>query len=64
LTYPKHVTVAVNFGKKLGKDSIEYKGAYYYVCESSLQRIDLHIKEMLPDFKKEPYQIVYEYKTR
>jgi hypothetical protein len=63
LTYPKHVTVAVNFGKKLGKNPIEYKGGYYYVCEPSSQSVDLQIGEMLPDWRKEPYQIVYEYKT-
>ena len=63
LSYPKHVTVAVNFGKKLGKNAIEYKGGYYYICEPSSQRIDLKVGEMLPDWKKTPYQIVYEYKT-
>lgn len=64
LTYPKHVTVAVNFGKKLGKNPIEYKGGYYYVCEPSSQKIDLQIGEMLPDWRKEPHQVVYEYKTK
>jgi hypothetical protein len=64
LTYPKHVTVAVNFGKRLGKNPIEYKGGYYYVCEPSSQKIDLQIGEMLPDWKKESYQVVYEYKTK
>ena len=63
ITYPKHVTVAVNFGKKLGKNPIEYKGGYYYICEPSSQAVDLQIGEMLPDWKKTPYQIVYEYKT-
>jgi hypothetical protein len=63
LSYPKHVTVAVNFGKKLGKSAIEYKGGYYYVCEPSSQSLDLKVGEMLPDLKKIPYQIVYEYKT-
>lgn len=64
LTYPKHVTVAVNFGKKIGKDPIEYKGGYYYVCEPSSQNVDLQIGEMLPALRKVPYQIVYEYKTK
>lgn len=63
LAYPRHVTVAVNFGKKLGKNAIEYKGGYYYVCEPSSQKIDLKIGEMLPDLKKQSYQVVYEYKT-
>jgi len=63
LSYPKHVTVAVNFGKKLGKNAIEYKGGHYYICEPSSQSVDLKVGEMLPDWKKTPYQIVYEYKT-
>ena len=63
LSYPKHVTVAVNFGKKAGKNAIQYKGGYYYVCEPSSQSLDLQIGEMLPDLKKAPYQIVFEYKT-
>jgi hypothetical protein len=63
ITYPKHVTVAVNFGKKLTKNPIEYKGGYYYICEPSSQYIDLQIGETLPDLRKTPYQIVYEYKT-
>ena len=63
LSYPKHVTVAVNFGKKLGKNAIQYKGGYYYICEPSSQQVDLKLGEMLPDWKTAPYQIVYEYKT-
>jgi hypothetical protein len=63
LSYPKHVTVAVNFGHKLGKDAIKYKGVYFAVCEPSSQQIDLKIGEMLPEWKKSAYQVVYEYKT-
>jgi hypothetical protein len=55
--------VAVNFGHKLGKDGIKYKGAYFAVCEPSSQQIDLKIGEMLPEWKKSAYQVVYEYKT-
>jgi hypothetical protein len=63
LAYPKHVTVAVSFGKKMGKTAIEYKGGYYYVCEPSSQQVDLQIGEMLPGWKNSSYQIVYEYRT-
>jgi hypothetical protein len=63
LSYPKHVTVAVNFGKKIGRNPIPYKGGYYYICEPSSQRVDLQIGEMLPDWKNIPYQVVYEYRT-
>ena len=64
LSYPKHVTVAVNFSHKPGKDDIMYKGGYFAICEPSSQKIDLKIGEMLPEWRKQEYQVVYEYKTR
>ena len=63
LSYPKHVTVAVNFGYRLGRDAIKYKGSYYTVCEPSSQYLDLKIGEMLPEWKKSQYQVVHEYKA-
>jgi hypothetical protein len=63
LAYPKHVTLAINFGRKIGKEGINYKGGYYYVCEPSSQTLDLKIGEMLPELRKTPYQVVFEYKT-
>ena len=61
LTYPDHVTVAVQFEKGYGK-TVEYKGMKYSVCEPSPQRIDLRVGQIMPTLKNQPYQIVYAYK--
>ena len=63
LTYPKHVTVAVQFEKPFGK-TIDYQGMKYSICEPSPQKIDLRIGQMLPELKKQPYEIVYAYKPQ
>lgn len=61
LTYPAHVTVAVQFDKPYGK-TIEYNGMKYSVCEPSPQKIDLSIGQLAPELRKQPYQIAYAYK--
>jgi len=61
LTYPKHVTMAVQFEKPYGK-TIEYNGMKYSVCEPSPQKFDLRIGQLLPELKKQEYQIAYAYK--
>lgn len=60
LTYPKHVTVAVQFEKPYGK-TIEYNGTKYTVCEPSPQAVDLRIGQSLPELSKTAYQIAYAY---
>ena len=60
LTYPKHVTVAVQFEKGYGT-TIEYKGSRYTVCEPSPQRVDLRVGQMLPELSKTAYQVAYAY---
>lgn len=60
LTYPNHVTVAVQLDKAYGK-TIAYNGMLYTLCEPSPQRIDLRIGQMLPELAKETYQIAYAY---
>lgn len=60
LTYPKHVTVAVQFDKPYGK-TIAYNGSRYTLCEPSPQATDLRIGQTLPDLNKEEYQIAYAY---
>jgi hypothetical protein len=60
LTYPEHVTVAVQFDKPYGK-TIEYNGGKYSVCEPSPQAVDLRIGQMLPELSKKAYQIAYAY---
>lgn len=60
LTYPAHVTVAVQFDKPYGK-AIEYKGMKYSICEPSPQRVDLQVGQTLPELSKSAYQIAYAY---
>lgn len=62
LSYPKHVTVAVDFNKKIpGGYSIKYKDRDYYICEPSSQSTDLRIGGIKSDWRKESYDVVYEY---
>lgn len=61
LTYPKHVTVAVQFEKGYGK-TIAYNGNKYSVCEPSSQKIDLQIGQILPELSKVPYEVAYVYR--
>ena len=60
LTYPEHVTVAVQFDKAYGK-TIEYNGKQYTLCEPSPQGVDLRIGQVLPELSKKAYQIAYAY---
>lgn len=60
LTYPDHVTVAVKFEKGYG-ETITYNGLAYSVCEPSPQRYDLQIGELLPELKRQQFEIVYIY---
>ncbi len=60
LAYPKHVTIAVEFDKPIGK-SIIYKGGKYSICEPTPQKQDLSLGESLPELKKSPYEVVYAY---
>jgi hypothetical protein len=60
LAYPRHVTIAVQFDKSVGKP-IVYKGNRYYICEPTPQKEDLSIGQSLPELKKTPYEIVYAY---
>lgn len=60
LLYPSHVTMAVQFDKKIGT-TIAYNGRIYSVCEPTPQVKDLRIGQLSPKLKKEPYEIVYAY---
>ncbi len=63
LSYPKHVTIAVQFDKPYGKPII-YNGQKYSICEPSPQRTDLRIGQLLPELSRESYQITYVYNPR
>lgn len=60
LAYPKHVTIAVQFNKPVGKPII-YNGNKYSICEPSPQKEDLLIGQLLPELNKAPYVITYVY---
>lgn len=60
LTYPQHVTVAVQLDKAYGK-TITYNGERYTICEPSPQREDLNLGETIPNLDKQAYQVAYAY---
>jgi hypothetical protein len=60
LAYPRHITIAVQFEKPVGKP-IMYNGQRYYVCEPTPQKEDLQLGESIPQLKKETYEVVYAY---
>jgi hypothetical protein len=60
VTYPKHVTVAVQFNKPVGKP-IVYNGNKYSICEPTPQKEDLPVGQLLPELKKAPFEIAYVY---
>jgi hypothetical protein len=60
LSYPKHVTIAVQFNKSYGKP-IVYNGNKYSICEPTPQKEDLMVGQLLPELKKVPYEVMYVY---
>ena len=60
LTYPKHVTIAVQFKWPVGKP-IVYNGNKYSICEPSPQKEDLMLGQPLPELKKAHYEVAYVY---
>lgn len=60
LSYPEHITLAIEFDKLPG-EPIKYNGKNYWVCEPTPQRKDLQIGQTLPSLRKVPYDIVYAY---
>lgn len=60
LSYPQHVTVAIQFDTPQG-NPIVYKGNQYWVCEPTPQLKNLKIGQGIPSLKKEAFEVVYEY---
>ncbi|WP_121357605.1 hypothetical protein [Flavisolibacter nicotianae] len=60
LTYPQHVTVAVQFDKAYG-NTIEFEGKKYSLCEPSPQTTDLRVGQEMPALRKQAYEIAYAY---
>ncbi len=63
LSYPEHITIAVQFSKPVG-NPIYYKGNEYSVCEATPQRQDLKLGQSIPHLKKVPFDVVYEYRPQ
>lgn len=63
LSYPKHVTIAVQFNKPVGKPII-YNGNKYSICEPTPQKEDLMLGQILPELKKAPYEVAYVYRPQ
>lgn len=60
LSFPKHVTIAVNFYKPVGK-TILYQGKEYSVCEPTPNKTDLQIGQLSPELGSIAYEVVYAY---
>ena len=60
LTYPKHVTIGVQFEKPVGQP-IVFNGRKYTICEPTPQKEDLMVGQLLPELKKAPYEVAYVY---
>lgn len=60
MVYPQHVTIAVKFHKPVGIPII-YNGEKYSVCEPTPQTEDMRLGQLLPQLKKESYEIAYAY---
>ena len=63
LSYPEHITIAVQFSKSVG-NPIYYKGNEYSICEATPQRQDLKLGQSIPHLKKVPFDVVYEYRPQ
>ena len=63
LSYPEHITIAVQFSKPVG-NPIYYKGNEYSICEATPQRQDLKLGQSIPHLKKVPFDVVYEYRPQ
>lgn len=63
LSYPQHITIAVEFDKPI-EHPIKYKGNNYWVCEPTPQRKDLRIGQSLPSLRKIPFDVVYSYNPK
>ncbi|MFW2476542.1 MAG: hypothetical protein ACN4EP_06490 [Sediminibacterium sp.] len=61
LSYPTHITVAIQFDKPVGTP-ILYNGEPYWVCEPTPQKKDLKLGQLLPSLKKQAYEVVYAYR--
>lgn len=60
LNFPEHVTIAVKFDKPVGTPII-FNGMKYSVCESTPQKKDLRLGQLLPSLTNISYEVAYAY---
>lgn len=60
ISYPNHVTIAVNFEKPIG-NTVVYNGKTYSICEPTPQKTDLQIGQLLPELLHSSFKISYVY---
>lgn len=60
LSYPQHISIAVNFDHAKGKP-ILYNGKPYFICEPTPQSTDLAIGQEIRSLKNVAFEIVYAY---
>lgn len=63
ILYPTHITMGVQFDKKIGK-TIKFKNQYYSICEPTPQATSLNIGELADKYLHEEYKIVYHYSPK
>ena len=60
LSYPEHISVAIQFSSPLA-NPLHYNGNDYWVCEPTPQYKNLKIGHGLPSLKKQAYEVVIDY---
>ena len=63
ILYPTHITLGIQFDKKIGK-TIKFKDQYYTICEPTPQEKNLNIGEFPDKYSNQKYQIVYHYSPK
>ncbi|MCA5006101.1 hypothetical protein [Sphingobacterium bovistauri] len=63
ILYPTHITMGVQFDKKIGK-TIKFEDQYYSICEPTPQARSLNIGELADKYLDEEYKIVYHYSPK
>lgn len=63
LLYPTHITMAVQFDKKIGK-TIKFEDQYYSICEPTPQDENLKIGEISEKYDNENFKVVYHYSPK
>ena len=63
ILYPTHITMGVQFDKKIGK-TIKFEDQYYSICEPTPQATSLNIGELADKYLDEEYKVVYHYSPK